>query len=229
MLDTTKEVEVPEGVVLSLPIAGYPSRSLAYLIDFLIRMAFILIASTILSVFGKMGGGLFYLAVFLIEWFYPVLFEVFNHGQTPGKKILGILVINDDGTPINWSSSIVRNLLRFADMLPMFYAFGILTMLMNREFKRLGDFAAGTLVIHQQAITSNKQQYNVTGSAPKTPLSLDEQSAIISFAERTPEMSQARANELAGHLSPWLNRETAQLNKESYVTQLIRIAKWLRG
>jgi len=229
MLDTTREVEVPEGITLSLPVASLVSRSLAFLIDLLIRFAIIFVALQIFAIFGDLGSGFVLIAMFLVEWFYPVLFEVFYHGQTLGKKVMGIMVINDDGTPIDWSSSIVRNLLRFADFLPFMYAFGFLSMMFSRDFKRLGDFAAGTLVVHKLEQIDKAEQSTLDGLAPKVPLTLEEQSAIIGFTERAAKMSPSRVNELAGFLGPWLDQDKIKQGKESAAVQLSRIAKWLRG
>jgi len=229
MLDTTREVEVPEGITLSLPVASLVSRSLAFLIDLLIRFAIIFVALQIFAIFGDLGSGFVLIAMFLVEWFYPVLFEVFYHGQTLGKKVMGIMVINDDGTPIDWSSSIVRNLLRFADFLPFMYAFGFLSMMFSRDFKRLGDFAAGTLVVHKLEQIDKAEQSTLDGLAPKVPLTLEEQSAIIGFTERAAKMSPSRVNELAGFRGPWLDQDKIKQGKESAAVQLSRIAKWLRG
>jgi len=234
MLDTTREIEVPEGVELSLAVAGLVSRSLAFMIDLLVRWTGLAILSLILSYLGNFGGGLFLILVFLVEWFYPVLFEVFNQGQTIGKKAMGIMVINDDGTPIDWSSSIVRNLLRFADFLPAFFGFGVVSMLINKDFKRLGDLAAGTLVVHKRKIKDEKLSIKAEGLAPRLPLTLEEQSAIISFAERSTKMSEGRTLELAGYLSPWLGHDNEKNGSEKKSTKndaltLKRMAKWLRG
>ncbi len=229
MLDTTREIEVPEGVELSLAVAGIVSRSLAFLIDFAIRWAGIAAISMVLSYLGGFGKGLFFILVFIVEWFYPVLFEVFNHGQTIGKKNMGIMVINDDGTPIDWSSSIVRNLLRFADFLPFMFGFGIVSMLINKDFKRLGDLAAGTLVVHRREIKDEKISYESDGLAPRIPLTLEEQSAIISFSERSQNMSEARSTELANFLGQWLSQGSANPGQQEAAHLLKRMAKWLRG
>ncbi|MCW8878687.1 MAG: RDD family protein [Kangiellaceae bacterium] len=226
MLDTTRAVEVPEGITLSLPVAGYVSRALAFLVDLIIRFVIFIGLSWIFSIFDRLGDGLLLLSVFLVEWFYPVFFEVFWLGQTPGKKVMGILVVNDDGTPINWSSSIIRNLLRFADFLPAFWAFGLISMMLNRDFKRLGDLAAGTLVIHQREVISPQSNHDAEGLAPKTPLKLDEQSAIIAYSDRIERMTQARADELARYLTPWL--QNSQGNQSSAL-QIVRMARWLKG
>lgn len=226
MLDTTRAVEVPEGITLSLPVAGYVSRALAFLVDLIIRFVIFIGLSWFFSIFDRLGDGLLLLSVFLIEWFYPVLFEVFWLGQTPGKKVMGILVVNDDGTPVSWSSSIIRNLLRFADFLPAFWVFGLVSMMLNRDFKRLGDLAAGTLVIHQREVISPQSTHDTDGLAPKTPLKLDEQSAIIAYSDRIERMTQARADELARYLTPWL--QNSQANQSSAL-QIVRMARWLKG
>ena len=229
MLDTTREIEVPEGVELSLAVAGLVSRSLAFMIDLVIRWMGLGAVSGALAYLGNFGQGLFLILLFLVEWFYPVLFEVFNQGQTIGKKSMGIMVINDDGTPIDWSSSIVRNLLRFADFLPMLFGFGVASMLINKDFKRLGDLAAGTLVVHRRAIRDDNIEYEEDGISPKIPLTLEEQSAIISFAERSQRMSEARSHELAGYLGPWLDQDMTKKDPQNAAKQLKRMAKWLRG
>ena len=229
MLDTTREVEVPEGITLSLPVASLVSRSLAFLVDQVISWLLIFVAIQIFQFLGRFGEGMIYISIFIIQWFYPVLFEVFYNGQTIGKKIVGIMVINDDGTPIDWSSSIVRNLLRVADFLPFLYAFGFISMMFSRDFKRLGDFAAGTLVVHKMEEIEKDQKIALDGLAPKVPLTLEEQSAIIGFAERTSRMSKSRVNELAGYLGPWLDQDKIKQGAESAAVQLTRIAKWLRG
>jgi uncharacterized RDD family membrane protein YckC len=229
MLDTTREIEVPEGVELTLAVAGLVSRALAFLIDLVIRWTCLGAVSGILAYFGNFGQGLFLILVFVVEWFYPVLFEVFNQGQTIGKKAMGIMVVNDDGTPIDWSSSIVRNLLRFADLLPMFFGFGVLSMLINKDFKRLGDLAAGTVVVHKRSLKKNTVKFDQEGIAPKIPLTLAEQSAIISFAERSTNMSLSRTSELANVLGPWLDQDLLKKKPDHNAITLKRMAKWLRG
>ena len=222
MLDTLREVQTPEGIDLHLPVAGLVPRALAWLIDALIRSA-IYVALALVLRFGKTGIGVFLLATFIIEWFYPVLFEVLRAGQTPGKRAHGLAVINDDGTPVRWSGSLIRNLLRVADFLPVMYGFGIVSILLNRDFKRLGDLAAGTLVVYQETrLTGNEA---LTGGALRPPfaLTLEEQQAIIAFAERSASLTGERSEELA-QLSGPLVEGAAQP-----VERLYGMAKWLMG
>ena len=121
ILDTNHTVEIPEGIALCLPVAGPIERMLAFLLDLIIRGAILYVINLILSFMGVFGHGLLLIIYFIVDWLYAILFEVLNQGATPGKKALNISVINDDGTPVNWASSIVRNLLRVVDALPLFY------------------------------------------------------------------------------------------------------------
>ena len=104
----------------------------------------------LLPLLGGAGMGLWLILMFLMEWFYPVLFEVLARGQTVGKMALGIRVLCDDGTPVGWYQSTVRNFLKFVDFLPVLYGAGLLSMLLQKDFKRLGDLAAGTLVVYAE-------------------------------------------------------------------------------
>ncbi|GAB4196940.1 MAG: RDD family protein [Wenzhouxiangellaceae bacterium] len=198
-LDTLNRFETPEGVVLTMSVAGPVPRALAWLIDALFRYTIVIGLMMALGFLGYLGGGLSLLILFVVEWFYPVYFEVV-HGATPGKKRLGLLVVHDDGTPLTWPSGMIRNLLRVVDFLPLMYGVGLITMLFSREFKRLGDLAAGTLVIHAPA---GRQRLQVPEAAPLLPplaLTVDEQRAVLDFAERSNQLSSSRAEELAQHL-----------------------------
>ena len=123
MIDTTIHLETPEGIDLVISPAGPIARGLAMSIDFMIRQTASMAVLIGLSFAGQAGIGIYFILLFLSEWFYPVFFEVLGHGQTPGKRALGLRVIHRDGTPIGWSTSIVRNLLLIVDFLPLFYIF----------------------------------------------------------------------------------------------------------
>ena len=145
LLDTAYNIGTPEGVELRLPVAGLASRSLAWLIDAFIKFAILMVLSIILQTAGDLGAGVMLIVMFVSLWFYNVLFEVFNHGATPGKKATGLRVMNANGTPVGWTGSLIRNLIRFVDTLPGCYAFGCISVLVSRQFQRLGDLAAGTI------------------------------------------------------------------------------------
>lgn len=224
MLDTYQTLETPESIDLELHIAGPVVRILAFGIDVGIRGAFQLSIAVALSFFDEVGMAIMFILAFAIEWFYPVLFEVFRQGQTPGKKTMGISVIHDDGTPIGWSSSIIRNLLRFVDFLPFGYIFGLITMCSNDHFKRLGDLTAGTLVVYRSPKQVIAPIPEDTPMPPPIALTSDDQRAILSYAERIHALSPERQQELANHLS-YITRTKDSKN----IIWIVRIANWLRG
>ena len=125
MLDTTLDIQTPEGLALTLHPAGPVPRALAWLLDFVIRIFCVFILATPLGLLGRAGSGILMIVLFLLYWAYPILFEVLRDGQTIGKKTMCLKVVNQNGTPITWVASIVRNLLRVADMFPSFYGFGL--------------------------------------------------------------------------------------------------------
>ncbi|QTF58926.1 RDD family protein [Stutzerimonas frequens] len=201
MLDNRLRVETPEGVDLLLRPAGLVPRALAFAVDLAIRGAILLALFISLGLLGKFGMGLGALLLFLVQWWYMVLFEVLNQGRTPGKHWLGLRVVHDDGTPVGWASSLTRNLLRFVDLLPFGYFLGALSCLGHPAFKRLGDIAAGTLVVYQEKPAERPALAPAEPVAPPVVLSLDEQRALISFAERQASLSPDRRRELAAILA----------------------------
>ena len=226
MLDTVRTVPTPEGIELSLRVAGPMPRSRAWLLDLLIRLAILLVLGIMLGALGKVGGALMLLIAFVLEWAYPVLFEVLRQGQTPGKRACDLRVLHEDGTPIQWRASVARNLIRTVDFLPVFYGFGLIAMLLNRDFKRLGDLAAGTIVVHTQ---SKRLSKGMPVAEPLTPnpalnisLNLAEQRAVIDFAERRATWSTERANELAGYAEPAL----PVISKNDTTDAATRVVRW---
>jgi uncharacterized RDD family membrane protein YckC len=202
LLDTRYRVEIPGGINLEAQVVGPIPRFFAFALDLCIRGVFLMLLSILSIPFGSfgMGGGFFLICLFIIEWLYPVLFEVFWRGQTPGKKVLGISVINDDLSPVTLGTSMVRNLLRTVDFLPLFYLVGLITMLFNRRFQRLGDLAAGTLVISLPQSAKPAEIKDIPPLAPSTALLRSEQSSVVEFLQRSPQLSESRQRELAGIL-----------------------------
>ena len=224
MLDTAYRVEIPGGIELEAHLVGPIARILAFIIDFCLRVVLIIIAAIATIPLGEMGVGFWFVFWFLIEWFYPVLFEVFRRGQTPGKIALGIAVVQDDLTPVTSGTSMVRNLLRAADFMPFFYLAGLVTMLSNSRFQRLGDLAAGTLVISIRKMSGAARIENVAPLAPTTTLSRSEQTAIINFLQRSPQLSEPRQQELAKILD-----EITHHSAENRVEQLHGMGAWFLG
>jgi uncharacterized RDD family membrane protein YckC len=225
MLDTLRAIETPEGVTLDLRIAGPVVRFFAWTIDFMIRGAvYMVLAMTLPNLMGRFGLGILLIAIFMLEWFYPVLFEVFNRGATPGKRMMGITVLQDNGVPVGWSASVTRNLLRFADFLPVLYGFGVASMLINRDFKRLGDLAAGTIVVYRPVPYKVGELSAEPPVPPRYPLTLEQQRAVIAFSERAATLTPERAIELANIVAP-----LTQATDAPGMTRLFAIANWLVG
>jgi uncharacterized RDD family membrane protein YckC len=226
MIDTLCAVETPEGVELEFSPAGPVPRALAWLADAGIRAALYLTLATLLHGLGELGTGLLLIFLFLLEWFYPVAFEVLARGQTPGKKLMGLRVLRADGAPVGWSRSTARSLLAFADFLPFGFAAGLTSVLVSRRSQRLGDLAAGTVVVHLAPAPRAVQPAPGASEAlaPPFPLSLPEQRAIMGFAERAPGLTPERARELADLLEPLTGAEG-----DEGVRRLRAMARGLRG
>jgi len=225
VLDTTLLVETPEGIDLQAELAGPVPRMLAYLIDVGLRAAVMLGASIALGLLGKAGTGLMALLAFLLEWFYPVLFEVLRGGQTPGKRQLDLVTLHEDLSPITWSSSLLRNLLRVADFLPVFYLAGLASMCLGTRFQRLGDLAAGTVVVHRIAQPPRAEVPEAAPVPPPFALEAEDQQALIGFAQRHQRLSADRQRELAAILAPPLRADSGA----SALARLHGIARWLLG
>ncbi len=141
-----------------MPLAGLGSRFAAVLVDYLIWIAFVAVLLVLTSiVMPNMNGlgekwavGILVFIFFLLRWGYFTLFEAFWNGRTPGKRVAGIRVIQKTGRGIGLFESMTRNLLRFVDEMPFLYAIGVVTVFLTREHQRLGDLAAGTLVVHER-------------------------------------------------------------------------------
>ena len=226
MLDTTRRVATPEGIELTLRLAGPVPRALAWAVDLGIRVLIVLVVSMAAAYFGRAGWGVVLLVAFVVEWLLPAWFEAQMGGQTPGKRLFGLAVLNDDGTPLRWPGALTRNLLRAVDFLPFLYAFGLVTMLLNRDFKRLGDLAAGTVVVYLS--TSADVARKIPEAAPIAPpvsLDLDEQRAVLDLAERSASLTRERVEELAALPTPLVGA----LQGERAAARLLGMANYLAG
>jgi uncharacterized RDD family membrane protein YckC len=158
-------IETPENVAFSYEIAGIGSRFLAAAIDRLIILvlqgailvgAFLLIQNsntdldTLETRLLVWLIGFVVLIEFLVYWGFYIFFEMLWNGQSPGKRWTGLRVIHNNGDPINLPESVIRNLVRMIDMLPSFYGLGLVIMFIDSRSRRLGDLAAGTLVVYDK-------------------------------------------------------------------------------
>jgi len=212
-------IETPEQTALDFTIAGVGSRFLALAIDLLIQTA-VGTALGIVAGFGMVGlrsvgstaeiwaGAVLLLLLFLLYFGYYAFFEIMWRGQTPGKRQVGIRVIKDSGRPLTPSESIGRNLMRIVDWLPALYAVGIVSMLITKENKRLGDLVVGSLVVRE---SSSRQQVpnwqtSETASGPaQTPLgagqlSVEESTLIDSYLSRRFELESYVRHRIASEI-----------------------------
>lgn len=224
MIDTIREIETPEGISLRLRAAGALPRAQAWMVDVLVRLLVLFIAAIPLSIFGVGGNGLVLLLMFGLMWAYSVVCEVWWHGQTPGKRALGLRVVNADGTPVTWLPSVVRNLMRTVDILPGVYGVGLICTLVDPHARRLGDIVAGTLVIHASELPPGQEVPTMEAIPLPVALAMDEQAALVEFTERAGQLTVQRQEELANLLTPLTGlRDTAAIRR------LVAHANWLLG
>ena len=224
MLDTYREVITPEGVALQLPAAGPVPRALAWFIDLAVRAGLLMLAGIVLGLLGTAGRGLYLIVLFLLYWGYPIVLEALWRGQTLGKRAMSLRVVSADGAPVGWLAAITRNLLRTVDMLPFGYAAGLVCSLSDRYGRRLGDLAAGTLVVHEERDhVPAAAPINAVLAAP-AGLRPAEQAAIVAFAERASRLGAARQAELADLVEP-----LTAARGQAGVLRLYGMANWLLG
>ncbi|HEU4649622.1 MAG TPA: stage II sporulation protein M [Gemmatimonadales bacterium] len=206
------EIETPEHVVLDLEIAGFGSRMLAATLDTLILFGlmlagiatYIALAAWALLPKGSWVGALMMLAAFAAWYGYYILFEGLRAGQTPGKRIVGIRVVRDTGHPVTLGAAAVRNLLRTADFLPPPYLTGLLLMALHPRGKRLGDLAAGTVVVRDRPFDQAPARTAPQGAPGKLAaplLSDDEFRLLAQFVERAATLDAPARERLAIALS----------------------------
>jgi len=230
--DTVYHVESPEGIVLELHPAGPYVRLLAWLIDMVIRFGVLFVMAIVIAFLGNSGLGLFYIGFFLIFWLYPVFFELFANGATPGKKAFGLQVVKQNGTPVDLGASLIRNLLRVVDGLPVLFPVGLVTMLITRGFRRIGDLAAGTIVVYGSGATIPKV-WRAAAAEPRNPvipaitMDFSEQQALVSFADRAAFLGKSRARELACIVAPHI--DSRPIASTDPVSALSDLAAWIRG
>lgn len=218
-------IETPEGIVLAMPLADPISRAVAFLIDLLLRGLLLFGLAMLLFAFGEVGKGIFFILCFILWWGYYVIAEMLMDGSSPGKRFMHLRVVNDDFTSINFSTSLIRNLLRVADLFPGLYGMAMLSMLFSRANKRLGDIAAKTVVISTRSAYFREITLQESALLPNTTFTQAEQNNIIEFARFCEVGSPDRAKEIAGYLSKSLHEP----NAEKLVIQLRRYAKWFLG
>jgi len=231
-LDTTIEIVTPENISFDYRLAGPFRRLPAFLIDvflrFAILMGIVLIASLFEALVLSTNGistAIFLVVWFLMEWLYGGVLETYWNGQTIGKKLMGIRVISSDGQPINGMQAMLRNFLRFADMMPMvpigaitggpipwpipLCTFALVIPLLNSRFQRLGDIVCGTMVIMEEKSglfdTPRFEDPRVAQLAGELPpgfkISRSMAKALATYVDRRSLFSPPRRREISEHLA----------------------------
>lgn len=175
-------VETPEQISINYQKAGIGSRFYAALLDTIILILILFLGIYVnqgmirylSEIFGNWLGAIGGIIVFAMFWGYYMVFEIVTNGQSPGKYALGLRVIKDGGYPITFSDSAIRNLVRLADFLPSFYGVGLIVMLFSPNWQRLGDLAAGTLVVKTPRIQPLSSDSTLTPDIPAYDVPIEE-------------------------------------------------------
>jgi uncharacterized RDD family membrane protein YckC len=153
-LDELLNIDTPENVVFGYEVAGIGSRFLAALVDTILIVVMMGAVNLVLLLFVDTEAtwviAVVSLISFAILWGYYIFFEMSWSGQSPGKRWVGLRVIRVDGTPLGLPESLIRNLIRLIDFLPISYGIGVVAMFITSQSRRLGDLAAGTVVVWEQ-------------------------------------------------------------------------------
>ncbi len=154
-------IETPEQIPLEFPLAGIGSRFLALALDTALQMiGWAILGGSVYAaglrglhkpLRGVWAAALAALLLFLLQSGYFAIFEAIWNGQTPGKRLMNLRVIEESGRPITVYEAVARNLLRIIDSIPVLYGVAIISALLSAKSKRLGDYVAGTVVVHEKA------------------------------------------------------------------------------
>ncbi len=213
-LDDRVTLSSAEGIDLDLVLAGIGSRGAAVLIDLALQSAALLLVGLLAGQLGDAGVAVLAVASFLVLIGYPILAEGLASGRTVGKAVMRLQVVADDGTPVTFLAAVIRNLVRVVDTLPGVYAVGIACVLATRRNQRLGDLAAGTLVIRRgapQTTAGGRMEFGA-GTASTADLehaagwdlsavSADEVAALRAFLARREELDPGHRADLAQTLA----------------------------
>ena len=208
MLDGRLSLITPEGVRLLMTPAGPYLRAGAWLLDMVIFLIAVFLVRMLVPG-TKLGEGLALIATFILYWGYPILCEVYWKGQTLGKRAVDLQVVRSDGLPVGWRESTLRNLLLVADFLPMVYVTGLVSMMLDRRFRRVGDIVAGTLVVHRDKPAAPPLAPQAAPIALPFPLNADQQRTLTDLFERETRLPAERMAEL-GSIAEALTGTTGQ-------------------
>jgi len=241
----TFSIDTPEQVALEFDLAGIGSRFMAVLIDHLLQGVIIFVLALVALAFAVTFSpvwtvALLLLLIFVVEWGYFTAFETYWNGQTPGKRFIKLRVIKNNGRAITVFEAMTRNFIRIIDYLPVAYAVGIVVMFIDSRNRRLGDLAAGTLVVHERGEENAELKLSIaqpgTAAEPSTvaydirKLSANDLEIIETFLSRRYDLEGYARNVTAERLADMMRAKlgidrAAEPNDE---TLLEKLAKALR-
>lgn len=219
-LRDTHVVRTPENVTFEYELAGVASRALAWAVDLAVMAGLFLLSWAVLSVMalavGVLALVLMLLAGFLIFWWYAALCEWWLAGQTVGKRVVGLRTLQVSGVRITFWQAVVRNLVRIVDLLPLAYLVGAVSVVLDRHDRRLGDLAAGTIVVRETAasmptaVVPPAERYNSFIHDPAVVqgarrVTAPERDAMVALALRRDQLPLALRRELFGRLAAHLS------------------------
>lgn len=243
-MDRTLRVKTPESIAFSYELAGLGSRFLAVAIDVAIQTLVMIgiiwglvYAGTHMSSAAmrdasraskfeeSLAIAFIITIIFVIYFGYFIIFETFWNGQTPGKKLMGLRVVRDGGYPADFASIAIRNVIRVGEAVAGLYAISAVAALMSPENKRLGDMAAGTLVVRDTAAAKLAAILEEPPDAARPiMLTAEERSLIDLFVVRRQGMAPGNravmAARIAQRVRPRVSRDLQQLNDEDLLTRL---------
>jgi uncharacterized RDD family membrane protein YckC len=237
-------IRTPENVTFEFELAGVASRALAWLVDVLVMVVVTIATGMVISQLATIAGGLavavFFVISFLVQWWYSALFEWWWGGQTIGKRIVGLRTLTESGLRIGFLQAVIRNLLRMVDLLPALYLVGGLSSLLDAKGRRLGDLAAGTIVVRERrapspsVVVPPSERYNTFVDDPSIALAVrritaPERDAMVALSLRREELPLPVRRELFARLATHLEERIGVgrppfFSEEKYVLNLTAVA-----
>jgi uncharacterized RDD family membrane protein YckC len=240
------EIHTPEGVAFSLPLAGPVSRLLALVLDGLIVITAIIAISQVgrplIPLLGDFAVAASILLYFGVQMGYGVLFEWLWNGRTPGKRALGLRVVDAQGLRLTFSQVLIRNLLRAVDSLPVFYLLGGTVSILNARLQRLGDLAAGTIVVRTRLLKlpalppgqgsrqNSLREYVALAARLRQKVGSEPARIALEALRRRDELEPAARLLLFAEIAAWLRtlvefpeEATLHLTDEQYVWSVVEI------
>lgn len=201
-----------EGIDLDLRLAGIGSRGVALIVDLVLQTLVLFLAGAVAGAFDSWGAAFFAITAFMVLLGYPILAEGLAAGRTFGKALMHIAVVSTDGTPITFLAAVIRNVVRLVDSLPGTYFVAIASVLFTKRSQRVGDLAAGTIVIHRGRIGGTRTPLGPAAQDASPPLTgterwdvsavtADEVAAVRSFLGRRAELDPGHRSNLAQTLA----------------------------